>query len=73
MRKSLIGEGESWTIDMDILIDSQTGFNLFGTGLAFVINPSTTSSNITEFNVVIRFILHLKRFLSQFNLNSFFF
>jgi hypothetical protein len=71
LRKSSIDEGESWSIDMDILIDSQIGFDLFGTGLTFAVNPSSTNNNVTEFNIVLRFIWPIKRFLSQLNLNSF--
>lgn len=53
-RKTFIGKGEGWIIDVDIIIDNLVGFNLTGTGLTLAINPATVG-NTTVMNFTTEF------------------
>jgi hypothetical protein len=69
-RKTFVGKGEGWVINMDIVIDNLVGFNFGESGFTLAVNPSTTQDT-TQFSFTIEFMWLIKRYLAAFNLEDF--
>ncbi|MDR3706608.1 MAG: hypothetical protein P4L28_11975 [Paludibacteraceae bacterium] len=61
--------GGGKTYNLDIVLSKELGFEIPGTGLSLLINPSSQAD--TSFNITLAYRLGILRYISNFNLSAF--